>query len=315
MIVPIAFEIPALYEAAVQAGSLIRVGGLLKSAETGQIIAHLQESGLAQQLISRVLTVGSGPLGLATEAVNTGSNMYTALQVTQIQSMLTSMQVFQYATLGVSLVGLGVTAAGFTYMHKRFKALDGRIDELMQSIHSGFASQRAADLRGHMYQVHGLVKSAKQASTLSRPELEYNRVAEAMSEQAFHFDGELEFFIKTNGKMNVELFWQLAQLLILSNSIRIDCRIRGNELRNAREVAESVAEDYQRLFDCLSVASFDANEGKGAVVIKALREITDTAFTKPYQIEYLRTKRINGAEYLGQVESETTNPLLMLKVV
>lgn len=313
MIVPIAFEIPAMYEAAVQAGSLIRVGGLLKDVGTGQIVAHLQESGLAQQLLSGALTLGSGPLGLATEAVNAGSGLYTAHQMTQLKSMLASMQGLQYATLGVSLVGLGVTVAGFAYMHKRFKALDGRIDELTQTIHSGFASQRAADLRGHMSQVHGLVKSAQQAPTLSRPELEYNRVAVAMSEQAFHFDGELEFYIKSNSKMNAELFWQLAQLFILSNSTRIDCRMRGNELLNAREVAVSVAEDYQRLFDRLTVASFDMDEREAAVLIKTLREIVDAALTKPYLIEHLRTRRIHGAEYLTRVESETTHPLLMLK--
>lgn len=314
MITQILFEIPAAYEAAVKAGSLIQVGGLLKDGATGKIIAHLQESGVAHSLLSTALAGSSGPLGLATEVLNAGSGMYTAVQVTQMKSMIASLQSLQFATLGVSLVGLGVTVAGFVYMHKRFNALDDRIDELMKSVQSGFASQREAALRAHMSQVKGLVKSVKQAPSLSRPELEYNRVAEAMSEQAAHFEGELEFFIKMDGKMNVEMFWQLAQLLMLSNSVRIDCRIRSNELRNAREISESVAEDYRRLFDPLSVASFHAHEGDGAVVTKTLREITDAALTKPYLIEHLRTQRINGSDYIGRLESETTNPLLMLKV-
>lgn len=315
MITQILFEIPAAYEAAVKAGSLLQVGGLLKDAATGQIVAHLQESGVAHSLLSKAMVASTGPFGLAAEALNTASGVYTAVEVTQMKTMIASLQTLQYATLGVSLVGVGVTVAGFIYMHKRFNVLEGRIDELMKSIQSGFATQREAALRAHMFQVKGLVKSVKQAPSLSRPEREYSRVAEAMSEQAAHFEGELEFLIKMDGKMNVEMFWQLAQLLMLCNSVRIDCRMRSNELRNAREISESVAEDYQRLFDPLSAASFHAPVGDGAVVTKTLREITDAAMTKPYLIEYLRTQRINGADYLGRLESETQNPLLMLRVV
>lgn len=315
MITQILFEIPAAYEAAVSAGSLLQVGGLLKDAATGQIVAHLQESGIAHSLLSKALGASMGPVGLAAEGLNVASGVYTAVEVTQMKSMIASLQTLQYATLGVSLVGVGITVAGFVYMHKRFNALDVRLDELMKSIQSEFTRQRESALREHMSQVKGLLKSVKQAPTLSRPEIEYSRVAEAMSEQAAHFEGELEFLIKTDSKMNVEMFWQLAQLLMLSNSVRIDCRVRSNELRNAREISESVADDYQRLFDPLSVASFHTPEGDGAVVTRTLREITDASMTKPYLIEYLRTQRINGADYLGRLDSETQNPLLMLRVV
>lgn len=315
MITQIPFEIPAAYEAAVNAGSLLQVGGLLKNAATGQIVAHLQESSVAHSLLSKAVVASTGPVGLTAEVINAASGVYTAVEVTQMKSMIASLQSLQYATLGVSLVGVGVTVAGFIYMHKRFNALDGRIDELMKSVKSGFDSQREAALRAHMSQVKGMVKSVRQARSLSHPDREYGRLAEGMSEQAAHFEGELEFLIKMDGKVNVEMFWQLAQLLMLSNSVRIDCRIRSNELRNAREISESVAEDYQRLFDPLSAASFHAPVGDGALVAKTLREITDAAMTKPYLIEHLRTQRIDGGEYLGRLESETVNPLLMLKVV
>ena len=314
MLTQIPFEIPAAYDAAVKAGTLLRVGGLLQDAGTRQIVAHLQESPVAHSVLSKVVGASMGPVGLAAEAFNVSTGVYTAVEVKRIKAMIASLQSLQYATLGVSLVGVGVTVAGFVYMHKRFNALEGRIDELMRSIESGFANQRAAALRAHISQVKGLVKSVTQAPTFSRPEREYSRVAEAMSEQAAHFEGELEFLIKTDGKMNVEIFWQLVQLLTLSNSIRIDCRIRSNELRNAREISESVAEDYQRLFDPLSVASFHSPEDDGAVIAKTIREITDAAMTKPYLIEHLRTQHINGADYIGRLENETENPFLMLRV-
>lgn len=313
MISQVLFEIPTTYEAAVKAGSVLRVGALLKNAETGKIVAHLQESSVAHSLLSTALGA-SGPVGLAIESLNGVSGVYTAVEVTKIKAMMASLQALQYATLGVSLVGVGVTVAGFVYMHKRFNALEGRLDELMKSIQSGFARQHEEALRAHISQIKGLLKSVRQAPTLSRPELEYGRVAEAMSGQAAHLEGELRFLIETGGRMNAEMFWQLAQLLMLSNSVRIDCRIRCNELRNAREISESVAEDYQQLFDPLTIASFQVPEGDGAVVIRTLREITEAAMTKPYLIEHLRSQRIDGADYLRRLDSETENPLLLLRV-
>jgi hypothetical protein len=313
MITQILFEIPAAYEVAVKTGSLVQIGGLLKNATTGQIVAHLQESGVAHSLLSTALGSAASPLKLAGEVMNVGSGIYTAVQVTQLKSMIASLQSLQIATLGVSLVGVGVSVAGFIYMHKRFNSLDGRIDKLLASVQAGFESQRQATLRAHMSQVKGLVKLAKQAPSLSQPEGEYSRIAESLSEQASHFEGEVEFLIKAKGKLNVELFWQLAQVLMLCNSIRIDCRIRTNELRNAREIAESVANDYQLLFNQLTPVSFQASDGEGAVVVQTIRDITDAAATKPYLIEYLRTQRFDGREYLNRVENETQHPLLMLK--
>jgi len=313
MITQILFEIPAAYEAAVKTGSLIQIGGLLKDATNGQIVAHLQETGVAHSLLSNTLGGAASPLNLAAEVTNLGSGIYTAAQVTQLKSMIASLQSLQIASLGVSLVGVGVSVAGFIYMDKRFNSLDERIDKLIGTVHAGFENQRQAALRAHMSQVKGLVKLAKQAPTLSRPEGEYGRIAESLSEQASHFEGELEFLFKKKGKVSVELFWQLAQVLMLCNSIRIDCRIRTNELRNAREIAESVANDYQLLFNQLTPVSFQASDGEGAVVVQTIRDITDAAATKPYLIEYLRIQRYDGREYLNRIESETQCPLLMLK--
>lgn len=63
---------------------------------------------------------------------------------------------------------------------------------------------------------------------------------------------ELELVVKIHGKVNHELFWQLAQALMVCNSARIDCRIRTNELHNALTVALAFAENYEGLFGHLT---------------------------------------------------------------
>jgi hypothetical protein len=318
MITQILFEIPAVYEAAVRGGSLVQVGGLLKDAMSGRIVAHLQESGIAQQLISNAMLGASSPIGFATKMVsdlgNTGSGIYTAIQVNQIKTMVAGLQALQIATLGVSLVGVGVSVAGFVYMHKRFNALDDKIEKLMEAVNSGFESQHKVALRSHLSQVAGLIQQATQAHTLSNPSREYSRIAENLAAEAAHFEGELEFVVKVSGKIDLAIFWQLAQTLMTCNSARIDCRLRSNELRNALTVAEDVAGNYGKLFGTLTPISFTASEETNAATVRVLKDITDAAATKPYLIDYLHSRRIDGPSYLARLEGEKERPLLMLKV-
>lgn len=315
MITQILFEIPAMYEAAVKSGNLIQIGGLLKNAASGQIVAHLQESGVAHSLIGKAMLGAASPLTMAvSEAVNAGTGIYTAVQVNQIKTLVEGLQVLQIATLGVSLVGVGVSVAGFIYMHKRLNLLDSKIEALIDTVNSGFEDQRKAMLRSQLSQVKGLMQRANQAPTLSKPEHEYSRVAESLTGQAAHFESELEFVMKVNGKINPELFWQLAQALMVCNSVRIDCRMRTNELHNALTVSEGVAISYQRLFGRLTPVSFDADIDESSSTLNVLKDVTDAAATKPYLIDYLRTMQIDGRSYMNQLENETERPLLMLKV-
>lgn len=318
MISQILFEIPAAYEMGVKTGDLLQIGGLLKDAASGQIVAHLQESGLAHSLIGNAMLGMASPatLGLSavSELVNAGTGVYTAVQVNQLKTMVEGLQSLQIATLGVSLLGVGVSVAGFLYMRKRFNAVDERIEKLLDSVIEGFENQKKANLRAHLSQVKGLVQQAIQAHTLSNPQREYSRIAECLAGEAAHFEGELELVVKFRGKVNHELFWQLAQALMVCNSARIDCRIRTNELRNALTVSLGVAESYEGLFGHLTPLSFDIQLAQSEKTVTALKDITDVAATKPYLIDYLHSQRIDGPTYLGQLEHEERQPLLMLKV-
>ncbi|MFZ2856496.1 hypothetical protein, partial [Acidovorax sp.] len=71
------------------------------------------------------------------------------------------------------------------------------------------------------------------AQALSDPRPEFSKVAAGLADQAAYFEGEIAFIVKTNGPIDPDVFWQLAQMLMLCNSVRIDCRIRTNELRHA----------------------------------------------------------------------------------
>lgn len=315
MITQILFEIPTMYEAAVRSGSLLQIGGLLKDAGTGQIIAHLQESGLAQSLIGKAMLGAASPATLLVgEVLNGGTGIYNAVQIAQVKEMVAGLVSLQIATAGIALVGVAVSAAGFIYMRKRFNALDEKIDRILDTMVTGFDAQQKANLRSHLSQVSGYVQQAQQAHTLSNPQKEYSRLAERLASEASHFEGELEFVVKVNGKINHEMFWQLAQALMVCNSVRIDCRIRTNELLNAIDVSTGIADRYQNVFGLLTPMSFDIAPELAVKTVTTLKDITDVAATKPYLLDYLHSRRVDGAEYLNDLAQETERPLLMLKV-
>src|SRR5262245_15208438 len=111
MLTTIPFEHPARFVAGLTTGDIIRFGSILKDAQTGQIVGHLQESGIAQSALSLATSGIASPLSLVPQAINVGTGLYTAVQVGQLKAMMETLQSLQIATLGISLVGVGVSVA------------------------------------------------------------------------------------------------------------------------------------------------------------------------------------------------------------
>ncbi|MDO9436730.1 hypothetical protein [Hydrogenophaga sp.] len=315
MLSTIPFEIPAQLLSRLNAGELIRYGTILKDVATGRIAGHVQETGIAQSLLSAAMSGLPTPLSMVTDLVNMGSGIYTARQVAQVKRMVESLQALQIATLGVSLVGVGVTVAGFVYMHKRFNALDGRIHQVLEAVQRGFEEQRKADLRLQLARTRSFIDRAQHARQLNSPLPEYMNVAAGLAEQAAFFESEIVFVLSRDGLIDLQTFWQLTQTLILCNGLRIDCEIRTNELGHALAVTDSVAASYRHLFTPLTPVSFNCGIDEGMAAVKVLRDATDAAASKPYLIDYLRTRRISGEGYLNALEKESENPLMILREV
>lgn len=312
MISTIPFEIPTELLGRIASGELIRYGTILKDAETGQIVKHLQETGVAQSVLSNLASGPFSTMSMLTDVVGAGANVYAGIKIDQLKAMMETLQALQVATLGVSLAGVGVSVAGFYYMHKRFNSLEDRMDELSETIKVGFESIGHRDLRKQLHFTKSLLQRAQQAPALSDPRPEYSEVAAGLADQAAYFEGEIAFTVKANGPIDLDAFQQLAQMLMLCNSVRIDCRIRTNELKHALAVSESVASDYENLFTHLTPLSFGPDVTKGLSAVRVLRDASDTASSKPYLIDYLRTRRIDGGEYIEALDQEKNSPYLLL---
>jgi hypothetical protein len=308
----IPFDLPLRFFPGLAAGDVVRYGAILKDVGTGRIVGHLQESGIAQSLLSQTLSSATSPISLASSVVNTGASVYTAFQVHHLKAMMETLQALQVATLGASLVGVGVSVAGFLYMRKRFNGLDNRLDKLIDAVKVGFENLEKSGFRKQMSHTKSLVQRAELAKSMTDPHKEYREVAAQLADQAAFFEGEIVFEISAKGPINHDKFWLLAQLLMLCNSVRIDCQVRANELLNAQHVSERIAGEYQSLFERIGPASFNADHSEGRATVRALRDATDSAHSKPFLLDYLRTRRIEGSAYIESLEREKEQPILVL---
>lgn len=312
MMSTIPFEIPAELLGRIASGELVRYGTILKDSVTGQIVRHVQETGVAQAVLSNLASGPFAPLSMMAGVLDTGASIYTGVKINQLKVMMETLQLLQVATLGVSLAGVGVSVAGFYYMHKRFNSLEGRMDHLGETMRAGFESLRHSDLRKQLHLTKSLLQRAQHAQALSDARPEYSEVAAGLADQAAYFEGEIAFVVKANGPIDPDVFWQLAQMLMLCNSVRIDCRIRTNELRHALAVSEAVSFEYNNLFTHLTPLSFGPAVDQGLAAVRVLRDASDAAASKPYLIDYLRTQRIDGGDYIRAIDQEADSPYLLL---
>jgi hypothetical protein len=204
------------------AGDSVRFGAILKDAATGRIVGHVQETGLAHSLLSKL--IGGGvptPFSLIGNLVGAAVEIDTDRQIQQVkdqiaqsQQLVQALQVLQIANLAVSIVGVGVTVAGFVHVHRRLNAIDRKLDLVMESMKGGFDAQRRAALRRQMSRVQELVRRAHDAQHSPAASLEFREVAAALSDQAAYFSGEIQFIVSAKGPMDAALFRELVQALI-----------------------------------------------------------------------------------------------------
>lgn len=308
MITDVLFKIPEAYLSGVQSGSLVRFGSLLKDAGTGKIVAHLQETGLGQQMLSTALGSIGSPLTLVPDLAQTVMSYQTLGKLNQIKDAISVLQSLQIATLGISAVGVGVSIGGFIYLKTRLDRVDSQLEEILNLLRD----ERAATLRARYSRLKGLVASCIHAHSLNNPDYEYARIAEELAIEASFYEEELLYLTKSSSKIDLQAFGQFAHRLMLTNSLRIDCRVRTNELFNAQVISESVASSYAEIFDDLTPLSFDGEKADREAMCLNLREISEFSATKAYLLFDVRKSGIAGSEFIKQIQSQSSDAFLML---
>jgi|GEM_PF-1138091 len=334
MLGSIPFSLPAQFAGGLADGSIIRIGTLLKDSGTGRILAHVQESGLAQKLF-----MGSGlsggippftPIGAALKGVEVASSLAANAQIYQLKGMIESLQLLQYANIGISLAGLGVSVIGFVLINKKLKGLESDITHLSAKMDRHFQELGERHLRQHFSKLYTLFERAEQAAFLPDAAREWLHIEGQLAEESGFLRGEIGYHL-TQDNFNQQWFNQMTTALTLSDSARIQCLLRANEMPTAHHASSVISQHYIDLFDPISetnlahkmtahadhaptdeLLAFRRNQQQAAQMVAGLQEMTDCAETKPMLIEYLISQEISGPDYLEALNAEKEQPILLL---
>ncbi len=321
----IPFSIPSEYAAALMDGSLIRIGTLLKESATGKIVAHVQETGAVQNVLGNPGNMFFTPFDILTSS----SSLYANIQLDQLKTMIESLQILQYANLGVSLAGIGINVLGFAMINRRLDSISNQISSLSEKIDQQFQELHERELRDRFYRIRSLYEQADLAHAFKDPVSRWLYLESRLVEESGFFKGEIDNYLQGE-IVKKDLLKFYINAWSLCNAGRVECLLSANELEAAHKSAKQIGQEYSTVFDGISpfhltqkilsekpeqiiYSQFRAQQTETVNLIQSIRDMTDAALTKPLLIETLIANGIDGNQYLSAIRQEKEEPILLLK--
>jgi hypothetical protein len=219
----IPFKVPDDLLAELAGGTLRRIGATLRNPK-GRIVAHLQETGLLQEAAQAAISSGGSRIGLLLSAARLGSSVWANVQLEQVKSMLSRLSMLNAATLAASVVGVGVSAAGFALVLQRLRQLERSIAGVHEDVKAGRLAAERVDIQfttGSRARLESLLYLAEEAWVRSD-------AAEVWRELASHLDP-------------AQRYWRGLVSGLTAPSIFIDSHFSLEEAAVAYEAALALA--------------------------------------------------------------------------
>lgn len=307
----IPFDPPERFLAGLASGEYERYGAILKDAVSGRIVGHLQETSALQSLFK--VGVGFDPTGL-TSLVGVAQNAAISHKLDAMQSMMGTMQTLQIATLASSVVGIGVTAASAAMILHRLNGIDQALERIEGSISDLPAKWRDMNLRKLLGTLRTSTERLQEADMRSDAE----RVVLAEEDRLnFVFD-ELHDGICTlvvEARVDPDLLRSLLAGLALCASAQIKSLIwldmkEAAAFRAQRQCTK--LRDLAFLMPRKDMAERLKGGSEQAIAISNdCSEIRLRTASQPDLARSLIHHGIHGREFIEQIQSEETEPLLI----
>jgi hypothetical protein len=333
--IPLLYSIPAGLAAQVASGQVQLFGAILKDSVSGQIVGHVQQTGLLTQMLSGAAGIPVfQPLHLAANLVGDGMIMS---KLSEMSETLNLLQVLQIGSLAVSGVGLGVSVAGFAMVMKRLNAIEEHLTRLDQRIEAVTAERRSDDLRRLFGDITTALDDVETLSLRRRrtatAEASQRQLAICAGQLEVHFRGQADRFSK--GRVNeadLDALWSVAAAIRLCHEAGSRALFQINELSTASSLASRQAQRFLELSrplspdgltrriaaECKTANEFAsvrrAANPAATTLVRGLRESVAAIISQSALAADLSARNISGADYLASVEQMTDVPLVYLPV-
>lgn len=313
--VAIPFSVAASHIPGLLSGQVVRYGAILKDASTGQILGHVQETGLAQKLLQSGLsfdpTGASGLIGVAQNAA-----MMSKLNL--MQQTLGTLQILQYASLFSSVIGVGVTAASTAMILKRLNAVDEALGRIEESIDSLPEKWRELSLRSRLVDLSTSVERLQEADLRSDASKVVSQVEKNL-QSSFNYIHDGLCSIVVEAKVDPHLLKTLISGLALCGASEFKALIWLDEKDAAQHRSRLHFEKLKQLAFLMPqdqmVSRLTDNRDMAAEISTDCSEIRYRVASQPMLVQYLKDRQVHGRTFIDQIQQEEEEPLLFLPML
>jgi hypothetical protein len=326
------FTIPAEFAARIATGSAVQIGALIKDAASGQILAHVQETGLLQNVLSGLSPTSFTPLGIVSTVGNTGMNIKNTMEISKIKHMVEHLTNLGMANIALNVVGIGVTAASTAILLKRMGMLQSQVENLDRKVEQNFD-----EIRHRQYdQILSDLRAATEYSQIlsqqrQQDRISWNELAHSLIKIRSNILTMLEKFFTTSKAASLDVYQHLLRGYLISNAAIVQCFMRCNEMQVALGEARNISENFNTYFGRLNPQEairlmlarkssvyirehLDDLTRQTHGMLSGLRQHTQLAEHRALLLQSLKDKNIDGHEYLSRIEQEKNEPVLLLPV-
>ena len=322
------YSIPPMLQGRMADGSASLIGAIVKDNLTGKVLGHVQQTGVAQELLNGVTGLSSGgfsPLG----AVSVLQNEQIKHGIRQLQDGMALMQTLQYGALALSGLNLGVSVAGFALMEKRLRGMEKHLDQIEDAIGRVTTDRRDDDIRGTLADIHADLRNIDSLPTRENPSRAADTLQIALDRHASRLGKHFHREAKTDDRAfmtldHLERLWMLAAAIQLCHEASLQALFIGNNLATAERNGFSLVDGQIELLDMVSpdqlarlVARHDpAAHGKALqrahLLSDGLRGEVESLFGQISIARTLEAAGTSGLAYLREVREERERELLFL---
>lgn len=312
------FQVATEHLRGYHSGDLIRYGTILKDANTGRIVAHLQETGALQQAFSNttsLLSGGLGPVSTATSAVSIVQNQQIKTRLDEIQSMLGGIQSLQLATLATSFVGIGVTVASTAMILSRLQTLGTDISRLEDKIDALPTAWRDMRIRETIVDVGTSLERLDESGVRTDATQMLQSVEEKL-DRSFNMFADSLRQVTIEKALDADLLRALFAGLALCGGAQIKALVQLDE----KEAAQSRAAKHTRKLEDLTwnmpedvlSRKLPGHRPTAHALAQDISELRLRFASREPLIANLIAQKIPGPLFLERAAAELEEPLLLL---
>jgi len=321
----IPFQIPAQYLASVNAGEMLRYGTILKNASDGKIVAHLQQTGVFDHVLSNSMSglshltqAVANPVGALSSIATVVQNQQIKGQLANMTEMMGSLQTLGLVSSVASVAGIGVSVASTAILLQRIKTVDAGIGRLEGQV-AGIADHlNKVDIHKSLRRVEDTMEKLAEAP-FRKSEAGTAKVLEDVEENLRAGFNELIDGARVVISLEVldeELLRTLIAGLATCSAAQTKPLVWLDEMPLSVTRAQNHAQklnDLARLMPAdQMVAKLKGDSEAAARLSTDMRELRAVAASRPSFTERLIELEVSGPDYLTQVNERDDNALLVL---